>query len=239
MLPFFYQDNLTHNLADFTLDELSSKHCIQVLRMEAGTNIMLTNGKGLTCEASIKSPSKKHTVVTIKSSEFIEVSQPKFSLAIAFTKNKNRNEWLLEKLTEIGVSEIYPLLTHRSERDKLNMDRLNGILVSAMLQSQQSHLPNLHKAIKFKDFLEESELMNGQKFIAHCISEKDRNDFPKALKPGEDTLILIGPEGDFSEEEIALCLQNNFQAVSFGKNRLRTETAGLYACTVFNALNNE
>ncbi len=239
MLPFFYQEFLSDNLKEYVLDEATSKHCIQVLRMEVGDAIILTNGKGLRCEAEIKTPSKKHTVVNIKSNKFLEKPLPEFSLAIAFTKNKTRNEWLLEKITEMGISHIYPIISQRSERDKVNFERLNGILVAAMLQSQQVYLPVLHLSKKLKEFMVEMEAFKGQKFIAHCVEAAERKDLLQALEKNKDTLVLVGPEGDFSEEEIELCLQKEFKSVSFGKNRLRTETAGLYACTLFNAINNE
>lgn len=237
MLPYFYQTDLTDELGNFTLDEASSRHCSQVLRMQPGDDLLLTNGKGLRCTASILETSRKRTLVTITSVERQAPPRSKFCLGIAFTKNNSRNEWLLEKATEMGITEIFPILTRRGEKDKLRPERLNGILVSAMLQSQQVHLPVLHEAEKLTGVLKKTSGTYGQKFIAHCETGKDRRSYWEELAADKDTLVLIGPEGDFTEDEITQSLDAGCIAVSFGNNRLRTETAGLYACTVFNAKN--
>jgi 16S rRNA (uracil1498-N3)-methyltransferase len=157
-------------------------------------------------------------------------------LGIAFTKNNSRNEWLLEKAMEMGIEQIYPIITDRTEKDKLKMERLQGILISAMLQSQQCYLPQLHDSIKLKALLQQSTT-TAQRFIAHCIDTEERKSYITHLQPGKDTLMLIGPEGDFTPAEINLCLEAGLEPVSLGQNRLRTETAGLYACTIFNAVN--
>jgi len=236
MLPFFYQENLPAKEGAYTLDEATSKHCVQVLRMKEGAPLLLTNGKGLRIEAVITAAERKHCMVHCTKVEQLPARPVAFTLGIAFTKNNSRNEWLLEKAMEMGIEQIYPIITDRTEKDKLKMERLQGILVSAMLQSQQCYLPQLHDSIKLKDLLQQSNT-TAQRFIAHCIDTEARKSYITHLQPGKDTLMLIGPEGDFTPAEISLCLDAGLEPVSLGKNRLRTETAGLYACTIFNAVN--
>jgi 16S rRNA (uracil1498-N3)-methyltransferase len=236
MLPFFYHPLLDEKQKTITLDEPTSKHCIQVLRMQEGEQMMLTDGKGKKLLVTIIAADRKRCGVRPDHTEIIAARPHKFALGIAFTKNNSRNEWLLEKATEMGVEEIYPLICSRSEKEKFNADRLNGILVAAMLQSQQCHLPILREPIALKKILGVAQETQ-QKLIAHCLDTEQRISLLSQMKAGHDTLALIGPEGDFTKEEITLCLDNGFTAVSLGANRLRTETAGLYVCTVFNALN--
>lgn len=236
MLPFFYQENLPVQEGPFMLDEATSKHCVQVLRMKEGAQLLLTNGKGLRAEAVITEAARKHCMVHCGKVEQQPARPVSFALGIAFTKNNSRNEWLLEKAMEMGIEAIYPIITDRTEKDKLKMERLQGILVSAMLQSQQCYLPALQDSVKLKDLLQKSTQYT-QRFIAHCISTETRQSYIQHIEAGKDTLMLIGPEGDFTPAEITLCLDAGLKAVSLGQNRLRTETAGLYACTVFNAVN--
>lgn len=237
MLPYFYQQQLEEKTGPFQLDEEASHHCTQVLRMKEGAELLLTNGRGLSATAMIVSASRKRTRVEVQTVETVAATLAQFGLAIAFTKNKSRNEWLLEKATEMGISHIFPVFTKRGEKDKINPERLHNILVSAMLQSQQVYLPQLHEAQPLAKLLAASDTLFPQKFIAHCESEQERNPYWHALETGKNTLVLVGPEGDFTGEEITMSLEAGFKAVSFGNNRLRTETAGLYACTVFNAKN--
>lgn len=238
MLPYFYQEHLNILEGNFVLDEAASHHCAQVLRMQAGTALLLTNGKGLLANANIIEPSRKRTLVQIHSATTIAASMPKFALAIAFTKNNSRNEWLLEKATEMGISDIFPIMAHRSEKEKWKPERLHNILVSAMLQSQQVHLPILHEPQKPQFVLDVSSVQYEQQFIAHCEQGMERNSYWSKLKTGKNTLVWIGPEGDFTTDEIEMCIAAGCIPVSFGTNRLRTETAGLYACAVYNAKNN-
>ncbi len=237
MLPYFYQQQLEERTGAFQLDEEASHHCTQVLRMKEGAGLLLTNGRGLSATAIITAASRKRTQVEVKAVENQILAAARFGLAIAFTKNKSRNEWLLEKATETGIAHIFPVITKRGEKDKINPERLNNILVSAMLQSQQVYLPQLHEAQPLAGLISTADALFPQKFIAHCESGQERNSYWNALTTGQNTLVLVGPEGDFTEEEITMSLNAGFKAVSFGSNRLRTETAGLYACTVFNAKN--
>lgn len=237
MLPYFYQENLEDTEGIFVLDESTSKHCVLVLRMQAGQKLLLTNGRGLKVEAEITEASRKHTKVSLETFTKLDSPKAKFALAIAFTKSNSRNEWLLEKATELGIQHIFPISAKRGEKEKTREDRLKNILISAMLQSQQVFLPELHEAKKLPLFFEEIAGQFEQRFIAHCEEDKARVSYFENLKTGIDTLMLIGPEGDFTDEEISMSLEADCIAVSLGNNRLRTETAGMYACTVFNAKN--
>lgn len=235
MLPYFYHPVIAEKQNIITLDEPTSKHCIQVLRMKEGEKMLLTDGKGKKAGVVIVNDDRKRCGVQVEQLEQRSPRPHSLSLGIAFTKNNSRNEWLLEKATEMGIEHIYPLICARSEKEKFNADRLNGILVSAMLQSQQCFLPKLQEPVTLKRFV--TNAADEQRLIAHCIETEERKTLLQQLLPGRDTLMLIGPEGDFTKEEITVSLENGFMPVTLGTNRLRTETAGLYVCTVFNALN--
>jgi 16S rRNA (uracil1498-N3)-methyltransferase len=226
-LPFFYEQQIAPGTTAFTLSEETSKHCVQVLRMKEGEQLNLTDGKGSLFTATILSPGKKHTEVKIEDVKFTAQAVRKVTIAISLLKNNSRFEWLLEKATEIGVSQIIPLICSRTERQKFRYDRMNNILIAAMLQSQQTWLPGLQEPIKFDNILSTD---HQQKFIAHC-QEQQKQEL-KSFSIARNVLMLIGPEGDFSPEEISAALQNNFQPVSLGQTRLRTETAGVVAATL-------
>jgi 16S rRNA (uracil1498-N3)-methyltransferase len=225
-LPFFYEPEITPGATAFTLSEETSKHCIKVLRMEKGEQLNLIDGKGNLFTASILIADKKSTEVKIDS--IITAPQPtrKISIGISLLKNTGRFEWFLEKATEIGVSEIIPLICHRTERQHFRYDRMNNVLIAAMLQSQQSWLPELHEPRLFEQVL----VSPHQKFIAHCEPKQKKE--LREFSISENALMLIGPEGDFAPDEISSALQNNFQPVSLGNTRLRTETAGVVAATL-------
>jgi 16S rRNA (uracil1498-N3)-methyltransferase len=234
MLPFFYQETLPETSDSFILNEATSKHCIQVLRMQEKEKMLLTDGKGKKAEAEILSPDRKKCAVRITGAKQEKRRGIKLSLGISFTKNKSRNEWLLEKATELGTEYIFPLLTERSEKEKFNLARYKQVLIAAMLQSQQCFLPELAVPEKLHHFLKDVQHTGYQKFIAHCLEEQ-KVSLLSQFQKGKSCLALIGPEGDFSPAEIESCLQSGFIPVTLGNNRLRTETAALYACTVFNA----
>jgi 16S rRNA (uracil1498-N3)-methyltransferase len=227
-LPFFYEPEIPTTSSHFTLSEETSKHCIQVLRMKTGEKLQLTNGKGILYTASIVSEDKKKTVVFIEESKTISAPSKKISIAISLLKTAARFEWFLEKATEIGVSEIQPLISARTEHTRFRHDRMNAILIAAMLQSQQVWLPVLQEPVAFKKFITQSTYT--QKLIAHC--EEEKKQFIKGLPASADTQILIGPEGDFTPEEIELALGNQFLPVTLGDTRLRAETAGVVAATL-------
>ena len=225
-LPYFYEPDLSTGTAAFTLSEETSKHCVKVLRMQVGEQLHLTDGKGNLFTATILSPDKRSTEVNISAVNNQSRVSRKVSIAISLLKNTSRFEWFLEKATEIGVSEVIPLICQRTERQHFRYDRMNNVLIAAMLQSQQTFLPQLHEPRS----IEEVMVSASQKFIAHCVQEEKQELANCAI--ADNVLMLIGPEGDFSSEEIQIALQNNFQPVSLGKTRLRTETAGVVAATL-------
>jgi 16S rRNA (uracil1498-N3)-methyltransferase len=229
-LPFFYVNNYDGVQKQIVLNEETSKHIVQVLRMKVGEQLNLTDGKGALLTCRISTENKRHCEAGVLSSVISPLSSKKITIAISLLKNTNRFEWFLEKATEIGVAEIIPLICERTEKEKFRYDRLNGICISAMLQSQQTWLPVLHEPIEFdKAALQKNA---GQKFIAHCIEGSKETLANYQISKSADSLILIGPEGDFTPKEIELALQNNFTPVSLGDTRLRTETAGVVAATL-------
>jgi len=224
-LPFFYKEDLLASDTTVILDEATSKHIVQVLRMQNGEQLQLTNGKGDLFTAEITDDNRKRCSAKILQTTNSKPPTTNICIAISLIKNSSRFEWFLEKATEIGVSEIIPLICERTEKTAFKTDRLTSILVSAMLQSQQCWLPVLHEPTKFKQLVESSAQQ--QKFIAHCIDGAKRNLSDLNNEVLSSKIILIGPEGDFTPEEIKLALQNNFSAVALGETRLRTETAGM------------
>lgn len=233
-LPFFYTEFISSADSIVVLNEENSKHIVQVLRMAEGRQINITDGLGTICTAEIVEAHKKKCTVKIIDTLKQIAPAKKVCIAISPVKNSSRFEWFLEKATEIGVTEIVPLICERTEKQYLKYDRLRGILISAMLQSQQSWLPVLHEPIKFEKFVEENK--SNHKFIAHC-EEQNKTSLKEITGQLSNeiitqSLILIGPEGDFSKEEIAIALQNNFIPISLGQTRLRTETAAMVAATL-------
>ncbi len=227
-MRFFYEENISQGV--FELSQETARHVTQVLRMKVGELLILTNGKGTKATVEIESSSKRLCSVKLIKEEQLENQNPDIHLAISFTKNNARMEWLLEKITEIGVRSIYPIITNRSERKEIKAERFQKKLISAMLQSQQFHLPVLHNPISFEKLIEQDF---GQKFIAHCESGFEKIELSNSkFNTKNSKLITIGPEGDFTTKEIELALQQNFMSISLGNNRLRTETAGLVAVTL-------
>lgn len=225
-LPFFFVENLDDKR--IVLDEDTSKHMINVLRMEKGEETLLTDGKGKKAKAAIVDDNRKKCVVEISSIEMTGERERNVAIGISLIKNSSRFEWFLEKATEIGVCEIIPLICARTAKEKFRFDRMQNILISAMLQSQQCWLPLLHEPT---DFEKTMLLSFEQKFIAHC-EESNKQSLSSQINASTSQLILIGPEGDFSHEEIEAALKNNFAPVSLGNTRLRTETAGMVAATL-------
>lgn len=227
-LPFFYVSDLQQ--VSVQLNEDTSKHIISVLRMKKGDEILLTDGKGKKANAIIIDDNRKKCVVEISSGEAEQERKRKVTIGISLIKNVSRFEWFLEKATEIGVSEIIPMICERTEKEKFRFDRLQNILISAMLQSQQCWLPVLHEPTDFKEIISTNQFH--QKFIAHCIEANKSQLTNQLINQSTNQLILIGPEGDFTKEEIDLTIKNNFLPVALGETRLRTETAGIVAATL-------
>lgn len=227
-LPIFFAEDF--NQSSFILNEDTSKHIIQVLRMKRGEQLQLTNGKGEIITVEIIAEHKKAAEIKVLSTSNITPRTSNITIAISLIKNTNRFEWFLEKATEIGISEIIPLICERTEKQNFRNDRMQNILVSAMLQSQQAWLPILHEPIKLKEIIKTSTHQN--KYIAHCIEEEKKQLSNETIE--QSSIILIGPEGDFTKEEIDLAIVNNFIPVTLGDTRLRTETAGMVACVLLN-----
>jgi 16S rRNA (uracil1498-N3)-methyltransferase len=224
----------------YILNEEESRHCIKVLRLQNGDIIHSVDGKGGFYTSQIIEEHPKKCMIRI-----LEVKKDFgkrtffLHIAIAPTKNIERFEWFLEKATEIGIDEISPLICEHSERKEIKNERLEKVILSAAKQSIKAYFPKLNTTISFKSLVKTD--FNGQKFIAHCSkSQNDTNEKPHlkfAYKQGQNVLILIGPEGDFSPAEIRLALENGFTEISLGTNRLRTETAALVACNTVNLVN--
>ena len=237
-MQLFYSKDITPN-GFCTLDAEESRHAVRVLRLREGDEINVTDGRGNLYVCRIVTADDRACSVDV--AETLSTFHSPLStlhLAVAPTKNPSRMEWLVEKAVEIGVGEISLLQCDHSERTFLKTERLEKLAVSAMKQSLHTVLPAIHPAVTLRNLLSTTHYpLPTQKFIAHCETDKPRTPLATALQPGQDTVVLIGPEGDFSEEEIALALENGFQPVSLGPSRLRTETAALYAVTAFNLIN--
>ena len=215
---------------EFALPEEEAHHLFHVLRLKEGEEILVTDGCGTRATCSLSLVSKKNVLVRVKQTEVFDRPARELHLAIAPTKNMDRFEWLAEKATEMGITKITPLVCRHSERKELKTERVRKLILAAAKQSRQYWFPVLNEATPFRSVIAESA--DEVKLIAHC------NDSEKvsltSLAAAEKALVLIGPEGDFSEEEIAMALENGFAALSLGGSRLRTETAGLVAVAAFN-----
>lgn len=226
-MQLFYNPNIDETTKVFSFDKEESKHIIKVLRKKTSDILFVTNGLGSLFKTEITLASDSKCTVEVISSEKVEPSKFRLHLAVAPTKMNDRYEWFLEKATEIGIHEITPIICDRSERKVINKERFDKILLSAMKQSNILFLPKLNDAISFKDFIKQQN--EDLKLIAHC-EETDKKSLKSVLKPNKNITILIGPEGDFSEKEIALAIDNQYAPVTLGNTRLRTETAAIVAC---------
>ena len=226
-MQLFYNPNITEFTETFSFDKEESKHIIKVLRKKDTDILFVTNGLGFLFKTEITLASDSKCTVKILSFEKATASKFHLHLAVAPTKMNDRYEWFLEKATEIGIHEITPIICDHSERKVINNERFDKILLAAMKQSNELFLPKLNKAITLKEFF--NLKIEGVKLIAHC-EETDKKTLKSVLKPNTDITLIIGPEGDFSEKEIALAIENNFIPVSLGNTRLRTETAAIVAC---------
>jgi 16S rRNA (uracil1498-N3)-methyltransferase len=231
--PFFYIPTWSPDQQEIVLDEDNSRHIIQVLRMRPGEALRLTDGKGALLDGVILDDHKKKCRVSIKAGTTEPPRTNQVTIAISPVKNTTRFEWFLEKATEIGVNTIIPLLCERTERQSIRTDRLRNILVSAMLQSQQAWLPTLTEPTPLPQLL--AQTPTGPAYIAHLLEAPRATDSLASLHPHPGpsrSLILIGPEGDFTPKEVDMALAAKFTPVSLGHNRLRTETAGIVAATL-------
>ncbi len=237
-LPLFFHDGALQEQAVIQPDEDTARHIAQVLRMSAGDTFRLTDGKGTEAQVSITKAEKKKLWVEVRKVKHHEKPRCSLHLCVAFTKNTGRNEWLLEKATELGVASIVPVLASRTERQHYRRDRWTNILVAALLQSQQFHLPLLHEATAFENILQRFNDLP-QKLIGHCIDDLPRNPLSRVMAPHQETVVLIGPEGDFTQQEVALAASKEFIGFSLVGQRLRTETAAMAVCSYFSLINHE
>ena len=226
-MQLFYNPTINETTESFTFDREESKHIIKVLRKKDGDILFVTNGLGYLFKTEITLASDSKCTVQMVSFEKSAPSNFKLHLAVAPTKMNDRYEWFLEKATEIGIQEITPIICDRSERKVINTDRFEKIILSAMKQSNELYLPKLNPAISFKEFIKQQN--EGLQLIAHC-EETDKKTLKSVVQPNTNITVLIGPEGDFSEKEIALALEQKYIPVSLGNTRLRTETAAVVAC---------
>lgn len=241
---FFYVPNAS---SVNELPEEEAQHAVRVLRMEMGDEMMLMDGEGVFYRAIVTEATKKRCLYRIEETLPQERQwQPHLHLAMAPTKNMDRTEWFAEKATEIGFDELTFLRCRWSERTVIKTERVEKILVSAMKQSHKAWKPILNEMVDFKAFLQEIKERENrygkvmQKFICHCYEEEGLGEkvaLKDALKSGEDVLVMVGPEGDFSIDEVKMAEANGFQSVSLGKSRLRTETAALVAVHLMNLIN--
>jgi 16S rRNA (uracil1498-N3)-methyltransferase len=230
-LPFFYIDQFDPESPVIVLQEDTSKHIVQVLRMREGDALHITNGKGLLLQAVIVTAHKRNCVVNVLATTSKQAAASKVILGVSLVKNASRFEWFLEKATELGVTEIIPLICERTERQQFRYDRMKGILVSAMLQSQQTWLPLLHEPVRF-DRLKTFPFKNFLKLIAHCVESEKKPLSAFHIDSVADCIMLIGPEGDFTQAEIEEALSCGYQPVILGETRLRTETAAVAAAAL-------
>lgn len=234
-MQLFYAPEIS--LPRYTLPEEESKHCVRVLRMTVGDELHLTDGKGNMYRCKVVSDNVKRCEVEVVETwpEYERMSYG-LTMCVAPTKNIDRFEWFLEKATEIGISEVYPLECDHSERRQIKLEREEKVITAAVKQSLKAYHPVLHDLTSVRDIIAMD--FEGEKYIAHCDSSfGERPYLGNLVEKGANTLILIGPEGDFSKEEINFALQNGFKAISLGRERLRTETAAVVATTVVATIN--
>lgn len=238
-MQLFYAPDITPPL--YTLNEEESKHCVKVLRLGEGDTLHVTDGKGNMHHCRVVTANAKHcTIEIISTEEEFEKMPYELTMAVAPTKNIERFEWFLEKSTEVGVTRFVPIVCDHSERRIIKHDREERVITSAVKQSLKAYHPTLDELTPVRKLIDEP--FEGAKFIAHCDSSFDEKGFeraylPSIIKKNEKILILIGPEGDFSPEEITFALENGFRPISLGQQRFRTETAAV-AATVMVAVCN-
>jgi len=229
-IPYFFISNYRQGDQEIILDQENSRHVIQVLRMKPGEAVRLTDGKGHLLQGTIAGDDKKRCLVAIGEETRLPAPGRDIAIGISLLKNSSRFEWFLEKATEIGVARIFPLVCERTERQRFREERMKTILVSALLQSQQVWLPELGELRNYSEAV--LSLSGDKKMIAHCMDAEKVSICSDLAGQGSSSLILIGPEGDFTDAEIKVALQHNFIPVSLGNTRLRSETAGVVAAAL-------
>lgn len=226
-MQIFYAPDITGDL--FTLNEVESKHIIRVLRMTKGDSVRLIDGKGNLYEGVIENPDQKKCLIKITGiTKDFEKRNYSLHIAISPLKNPERFEWFIEKSVEIGIDEITPLICRNTEKQRIKPERINNIIISAMKQSLKATGTIINSPCKFEDFIKSNN--TGTRMIAHCSESFSKSKISDVYTKGENAIILIGPEGDFSEQEIIKASANGYKNVHLGMSRLRTETAGIAAC---------
>lgn len=235
-MQLFYNPSLDNSAKQFFFPPDESKHMVRVLRKSAGDIVHITNGRGYLFEAEILVPDPKKCKARIMSHRKSIPKRYRLHMAVAPTKMNDRYEWFLEKATEIGVDEITPIICDHSERKIIKTERMERVLQSAMKQSLQTFLPKLNRPVSCREFLGNA-VSTDLKFIAHC-QDGEKMELKRKMIADNDATILIGPEGDFSKEEIGLAKEKGYTPISLGRNRLRTETAAIVACATVAIINN-
>ncbi len=242
-MHLFYTPDITS--ITYTLNEEESKHCVRVLRLNEGDKIQLIDGVGGFYEAEITDNNPKRcSVKIIETKKEVGKRNWHLHIAIAPTKNMDRLEWFVEKATEMGIDEVSLIDCKNSERTIVKLERIQKVAISAIKQSLKAYLPKINEVVDYTKFIASTKDFKGEKFIAHCYSPLSfaeglgvRSHLKKIYTPKQNALVLIGPEGDFTIDEVKLALDNGFKEISLGESRLRTETAALYACAALNVLN--
>jgi 16S rRNA (uracil1498-N3)-methyltransferase len=225
-MQLFYNENIEEQTQNCTLDKEERNHVVKVLRKKIGDKIHFTNGKGIRAKGIIEQIDPKSVRIRIENTQKMPKPSYELHIAIAPTKNNDRYEWFLEKATEMGLTEVTPIICDQSERKVIKQNRLERVVLSAVKQSLEDWKPKVNPAISLDDFLEQNR--SEDLYIAHCESNMERIEFSNTVVVGSKITILIGPEGDFSKSEINKALLKGYKAVSLGNKRLRTETAGVY-----------
>jgi 16S rRNA (uracil1498-N3)-methyltransferase len=233
-MQLFYNPSLDNSFKQFAFNAEESRHIVKVLRKKKGDLLHITNGKGYLYEAEILLADPKKCKAQVIDEDKTIPRAHSLHLAVAPTKLNDRFEWFLEKATEIGINEITPILCANAERKTIKPERLERVLQAAMKQSLQTFLPKLNPLTPIEEFLEQTQ--GEQKFIAHCL-KGEKMELKRGISPDKDIVVLIGPEGDFTKEEVALAYDKGYTPVALGRNRLRTETAAIYATTVVALVN--
>lgn len=235
-MHLFYTPDINSNT--YTLKEEESKHCVRVLRLNEGDKIQLIDGIGGFYEAEITDNNPKRcSVKIIETKKEVGKRNWQLHIAIAPTKNMDRLEWFVEKATEMGIDEVSLIDCKNSERTIVKTERIQKVAISAIKQSLKAYLPKINEVVDFKKFIASAKDFKGEKFIAHCNYRGTLSHIKTQYTPKQNALVLIGPEGDFTIEEVKLALDNGFKEISLGESRLRTETAALYACAALNVVN--
>jgi 16S rRNA (uracil1498-N3)-methyltransferase len=226
-MEIFYAPDITGKT--YTLDEKESKHLIRVLRMTKGQDVKLIDGKGSLFTGIIIDPDQKHcTIETKEEIRDFEKRNYKLHIAISPIKNPERFEWFIEKSVEIGIDEITPLICRNTEKPGIKAERITNLIISAMKQSLKAFRPKLNEPCNFKDFI--SRHSDDIQIIAHCDNSIIRDSISEVYQRNKNAIILIGPEGDFTHDEISNAIAHGYHSVHLGSSRLRTETAGTVAC---------